>query len=143
MQVNRFGLGLRFRLPEAATGEASIQKVWEKIAAALTAEDVAGLQLFGGMQDRAPDGTAEDYYLALFTGGGLKQTRRVYEKLDGSVKPMLCPVRPYLENNVLLRVEGLVSLGQVGEDGVVSGGGESIPGLRFIQTTAEKRRKRR
>lgn len=143
MQVNRFGLGLRFRLPEAAEEAAFIQLVWENVAAALTAEDVAGLQIFGGMQDRAPDGSEERYYLALFTGGGLKQTRRVYEKLDASVKPMLCPVRPYLENNALLRVEGLACLGQIGEDGSVSGGEESIPGLRFIQAPAEKRRKRR
>ena len=112
-------------------------------AAALTAEDVAGLQLFGGMQDRAPDGTPENYYMALFTGGGLKQTRGVYEKLDGRVRPMLCPVRPYLENNALLRVEGLACLGQIGEDGVVSGGEESIPGLRFAETPGKKRRKRR
>jgi len=143
MQVNRFGLGLRFRLPEAAEATAFARLAWEEIAAALTAEDVAGLQLFGGMQDRAPDGTPENYYMALFTGGGLKQTRRVYEKLNASVKPMLCPLRPYLENNALLRVEGLVSLGQIGEDGIVSGGEESISGIGFAEAPGEKRRKRR
>ncbi len=119
MEVKRFGLGICFEIEKS---EQSVpEEFWKRLFAVLTVDDVKGLYVFGGQTSY---GSEEPYYLCVFTNGKLKVMRNVFNKLDADegIRKYMRLANPYLQNNALDKIEGLISYGEVLQDGSIVGG---------------------
>jgi len=141
MQVARFGLGVRFDVMDVKAVEQAARHFWEEIFSVLTAGDLSGLNVFGGYLEDPAYGAFANSYLCVFTGGGLKQMRNVFRKLDNDcgINMYLCASQPFIQNNALARIEGLTYYGKVQHDGTVTAGDSELFGLRLNQKHGKQR----
>lgn len=137
MEILKFGLGIRFDVMAGEEEQATPKQLWEEVLSVLTASDVKGMHVYGG---HAAYETADPCYTCVFTNGSLKEMRRVFKKLneDAGVDMYLAPTHPFLQNNALEKIEGLMFFGKVQRDGSVVGGD-----ARLEVQVCKKRGKRR
>lgn len=130
MRFLRFALGVRFAPRAGGVDEALAKASMEALLKALSAKDLEGLELHGGLDTvTQPEMPA---FIAVIKGGSLKTSRRLHEKLVASLGPALCKERPFIENNRVAHViDSLCYYGKVGTDGTLSGG-EGCYGLVCI-----------
>lgn len=121
MRFLRFALGVRFAPREGGVDEALAKASMEALLNALSAQDLEGLELHGGLDDvTLPEKPA---FIAVIKGGSLKASRRLHEKLGAALGPALCKERPFIENNrVAHLIDNLRYYGKVGADGALEGG---------------------
>jgi len=139
MQLNRFALGIKFDFLSGTAQNAFATRMFEELFSILTLPDLVGLEIYGGVMphlDETADAALGDIYLVVIMGGGLKQTRRIYQKIadDAAINMYLAHRRPFIENNRLLNVEGLEFLGEVQKNGKLTGGSELLSALRVPKT---------
>ncbi|MEG1811554.1 MAG: glycerate kinase [Clostridia bacterium] len=120
MEIKGFGLGIRFDLLHANMLEAetdmNVRRILEEIFSVLTATDLKGMYIHGGMEKNCSD----DYiYIVVISGGSLKEMRRIYRKLedDAAIDMYLAHANPYIENNRLAHINDLDYFGRVHKDG--------------------------
>lgn len=134
MQLNRFGLGVRFTALAEQPERDFARKVYEGIFSVLTLSELEGLSVYGGANPYAA-GTGEpvgqDMYLAVIMGGKLKQMRKVFAAIDddAALGMYLAHTHPYIENNRLAKMEGLNYYGQIQSNGRITGGDGTLDGL--------------
>lgn len=134
MQVNRFGLGIRFAAMAELPEREFARRVYEEIFSVLTLSELEGLQVYGGSDPLSGEvgiHSAGDIFLAVIMGGKLKQMRKVFEAIDddAAIGMYLTHTRPYIENNRLWRVEGLSCYGTIQKNGCITGGDGTLDGL--------------
>lgn len=124
MRVLRFGLGVRFYIDENDNKQTA--QIWEEVFSVLTASDVKGMHIYGGYMTYASDDVS---YICAFTNGGLRDMRRVYEKLrnDAGVAMYLTAAHPFIQTNALEKLEDFTFYGKVESDGSLSGGETGFP----------------
>lgn len=124
MKILRFGLGVRFYIDENDSKQTA--QIWEEVFSVLTASDVKGMHIYGGYMPYASDDVS---YICAFTNGGLKDMRRVYEKLrnDAGVAMYLTAAHPFIQTNALEKLEDFTFYGKVESDGSLSGGETGFP----------------
>ncbi len=139
MEVLRFGLGIRFDFfTDEVTEEQKTTALFE-LCSALPVSVTEGLLLFAGVHPLSePD--SRGVYTVVFTKGSLKKMRALYRTVesDAMLHCMLCPVTPYLQNNVIREFDDLEYLGEVGADGRVTGGARSD--LCFVKKPLPRRK---
>ncbi|MEA5060762.1 MAG: hypothetical protein VB049_12160 [Candidatus Pelethousia sp.] len=126
MKLMRFALGVRFASPGEAPDLTFAKACMEALFRVLTPKDVEGLRFYGGLDAITTPGSPA--FIAVMMGGSLKRTRLLFEKLSAVLRPMLCPEKPFIENNRVAHLSGLVYYGQGQADGTLSGG-ENVLGL--------------
>lgn len=110
MEILRFALGARFRLPEEPFGAAFEKECLKAVRQALSPQDMTGLHLYGGLDDCTdPQAPA---YIAVLMGASLKAARRLHGKLAPALGPQLCSERPFIESNRIAHLTGLTYYGQ-------------------------------
>ena len=121
MRFLRFALGVRFAPREGEVDEALAKASMEALLKALSAKELEGLELHGGLDDVTLPGNPA--FIAVIKGGSLKASRRLHEKLAAALEPALCKERPFIENNrVANLIDSLRYYGKVGADGALNGG---------------------
>ena len=138
MKILHFALGACFNVIE--NGELTPARLWEGIFSVLTAEDVAGMELHGGMAHSVSGEEGTPFYVCVFNGGNLKRMRKVYQKLSGDagVSRYLSETHPFLQSNALEKIEGLIYYGKAEKNGELKGGEAPF----FSVNICEKRSKR-
>ncbi|MEG1560734.1 MAG: glycerate kinase [Clostridia bacterium] len=123
MQIKKFGLGVRFDMLETTADESTEKMLFEEIFSVLTVNDVKGLKIYGGVSE-ADIGAGRNIYHVVFSGGGFKETKRIFTKLDNDagIGMYLTHTHPFIETNRLLYVDGLTYFGTVKRDGQLAGG---------------------
>ncbi len=142
MQVARFGLGIRFDMVDQEQQEEAARRFWEEIFSVLTAADVSGLNVYGGvMESGVLCAGQEQCYLCVFTGGGLRQMRGIYRKLDNDagVNMYLSATRPFIQNNTLNHIEGLTNFGRVQRGGGLLEGDAPLFGVTIHKRRGKRR----
>ena len=120
MEILRFALGARFPLPGPALEAAFKKECLEALLQALRPKDMAGLQLYGGL-DAHTDPQAPAY-IAVIMNASLKAARRVYDQLKPALAARLCPDWPFIESNRIAHLTGLTYYGQGDGTGSFAGG---------------------
>ncbi|MCH5278670.1 MAG: glycerate kinase [Christensenellaceae bacterium] len=153
MEVLRFGLGIRFETfdagiigktddhndgTDAYSEEPCRTELLTQLFSVLYAKDVSGLKLYGGYF-KLDDSDSESIYTVVFMNGGVKKTRKLFLKFDSDarIRGMLASYRPYIQTNVLRRVEGLTYFGEFNEDGTLMGGEVDL-GIRVMSKRENK-----
>lgn len=123
MEVERFGLGIRVDMMNVDFGRKEQEEVFSYVFAALSPKLLAGLKLYAG-RCKLDETDSDNVFTIVFIGGGLHKTRKLFLKLnnDTLIKSMLTSVCPYIQTNVLCKIEGLTYYGVFGPDGVLLGG---------------------
>ena len=105
MNISRFGIGFRFDSIENGDER---EHAFNLVFSAIERADVRGLQLFAGhfSVDESDD---KNIFTVAFAGGGIKQTRSLFEKLNDNplVSGALAEYRPVVQTNALRRAEKL------------------------------------
>ena len=110
MEILRFALGARFPLPGPALEAAFEKECLEALLQALHPQDMAGLHLYGGLDDCTdPQAPA---YIVVIMGASLKEARRLHGKLAPALGHQLCSERPFIESNRIAHLTGLTYYGQ-------------------------------
>ncbi len=127
MQLKRLGLGIRFDFLDMVPEDEVQRLVFEELFSVLTLSDIAGLQIYGGMDKNVQ--TEENVYIVVLMGGKLKRMRGIFEKLrqDSAIGMYLCHTLPFLENNRLAELQAPPYFGEVGKDGYLHGGDVPLP----------------
>lgn len=115
MNISRFGIGFRF---DAIEDGDEREHAFGLVFSALNKEDVRGLRLFAG-HFRVDDHDDESIFTVAFTGGGIKQTSGLFNKMNGNplVSGALAEYRPVVQTNALRRAEELAFFGRFDECG--------------------------
>lgn len=117
MNISRFGIGFRFDSVENGDER---EHAFNLIFSAIERADVRGLQLFAGhfSVDESDD---KNIFTVAFAGGGIKQTRSLFEKLNDNplVSGALAEYRPVVQTNALRRAEELAFYGRFDENGTL------------------------
>lgn len=117
MNISRFGIGFRFDSIENGDER---EHAFNLIFSAIERADVRGLQLFAGhfSVDESDD---KNIFTVAFAGGGIKQTRSLFEKLNDNplVSGALAEYRPVVQTNALRRAEKLAFYGRFDENGTL------------------------
>lgn len=120
MEILRFALGARFPLPGDTLEAAFEKECLEALLQALCPQDMAGLQLYGGLDEHTdPQAPA---YIAVIMNASLKAGRRVYDQLKPALASRLCRTRPFIESNRIAHLTGLTYYGQGDGMGGFAGG---------------------
>ncbi len=130
MDILKFALGVRFDLIKDDVTEEDVDYVLGQVSSVLSAEETAGLHLYGG-KTRLSDLDGEGIYTLVFMNGKMKGLREVYLRLEGDaiIKSLLERRIPFIQNNTIRAFKDMELLGTVGEDGTLSGG--SAAGIVF------------
>lgn len=123
MNILKFALGMRFDFLKDEYSDDDVSFILGEITKVLSASDVAGLHMYGGLAKIDPEDSA-GVYTVVFMNGKMKFTRNVYHKLNGdAVLRSYADNRiPFIQNNVIRNFEGLEFFGVIGEDGRLAGG---------------------
>ncbi|MFR7610681.1 MAG: hypothetical protein ACLUZ4_08035 [Christensenellaceae bacterium] len=117
MNISRFGIGFRFDSIENGDER---EHAFNLVFSAIERADVRGLQLFAGHfpVDESDD---KNIFTVAFAGGGIKQTRSLFEKLNDNplVSGALAEYRPVVQTNALRRAEKLAFYGRFDENGTL------------------------
>ena len=120
MEILRFALGARFPLPGDTLEAAFEKECLEALLQALCPQDMAGLQLYGGLDEHTdPQAPA---YIAVIMNASLKAGRRVYDQLKPALASRLCRTRPFIDSNRIAHLTGLSYYGQGDGTGSFAGG---------------------
>ncbi|MCR5610687.1 MAG: glycerate kinase [Clostridiales bacterium] len=123
MNILKFALGMRFDFLKDGYTEDDVSFILGEITKTLSASDVAGLHMYGGLA-KIDAADSNGVYTVVFMNGKMKFMRNVYHKLNGdAVLRSYSDSRiPFVQNNVVRNFEGLEFFGVIGEDGSLSGG---------------------
>lgn len=121
MDIIRFALGFRFDPSDSADGE-----VDRAVSAFLSCVDkslLQGLKLYAG-HFQLNENDNPDILTLIIMGGGLKQSRKVYNAVKSSryLMSLLADRRPIIQSNVMFKFDGFEHLGDFDENGNLSGG---------------------
>lgn len=130
MDILKFALGLRFDLLKDRVENEDVKYLLGQLSAVLSAEETAGLHLYGGAQ-KLSELDGDGVYTFVFMNGKMKPLREIYQRLEGDaiIKSLLERRIPYIQNNTIRGFSEMEFLGEIGEDGLLSGG--SVDGIFF------------
>ena len=140
MELKRFGLGIRFDLMSDAVDDTSARYMLEEVFSVLTVSELKGLSVYGGISN-ADKAAGQNIYTVVIMGGSLKEMRKIYEKLDNDagINMYLASTLPYIENNRLADMEGLLYFGEVKADGTMKNGDHDMYSLSVPKRHGKKR----
>ena len=148
MDIEKFGLGIRFDLDKTDTsadeGESAAEKfILTKFFENLITEDVEGLNLYTGEYKLNPAEKDGIFTIAL-TEGGHKCMKSLYNKIssDTQLSEYLTSYLPFVQTNVLRNAETLAYCGRFDENGILKGENSEpvfIPKMKTKTKTKKKR----
>ncbi len=140
MELKRFGLGIRFDLMSDAVDDTAARYMLEEVFSVLTVSELKGLSVYGGISN-SDKAAGQNIYTVVIMGGSLKEMRKIYEKLDNDagINMYLASTLPYIENNRLADMEGLLYFGEVKADGTMKNGDHDMYSLSVPKRHGKKR----
>lgn len=139
MEFLRFSLGVRFAKAEG--GSITPEDCWRMVFESASPLMTKGLQIFGTEED-VFDGEREQAYDCILSNASLSRSKALYTRLRENLvlSSHLCAYAPFVQNNRLERVKKVEFLGNVGEDGSLTGGAVAYAGMKFTGKNAWARR---
>lgn len=136
MDILKFALGIRFDSLKDSVGEDFKELVLSELTSSLSAKDVEGLHILGGVNKIDPR-DSEGVYTVVFMNGKLGKMRRLYSKIDGDGKlhSLLEARDPYVQNNVIRAFTDMEYFGAVSKNGRTEGGSRE---LVFLEKPVER-----
>ncbi len=112
MNFKYMAFSVCFSINEGESNDEVAKRAWEAVFNAVDYDDVASLDLYGGILENE---TKERAYVCAFVDGKFKQMRALFKKLDNNatLKGMLLKDAPYLQQNVLRPIETLAYFGRM------------------------------
>lgn len=136
MEYSKFTLGLRF----AMTSDANLtpEDCWNVVFAETPITHIQNAHLFGAMDDVAK-AESEQAYVCMFSNISLCEGKELYMQLQR--KPYLLSFltiyKPFIQNNLVEKCGNPTYVGEVQEDGAVTGSETAFGSMRFTGTDPE------
>ncbi len=133
MDYSKFTLGLRFAMTSDA--DLSPEDCWNVVFSEVPVTHMLKAHLFGAMDDVAR-AESETAYVCMFSNLPLSEGKELYAQLRK--KPYLLSFltiyKPFIQNNLVEKCGNPVYVGEVQEDGAVTGGDIALGSMRFTGT---------
>ncbi len=137
MEIHGFALGIRIEMLEKEYSDEVLSYELGRIFSAISDKILCDLELFSGKAS-IDDTDSDTVYTLVFMNGNVRRMRKLFAALDSDayVGSILTTYRPYIQTNVIAKIDGLIYRGKFGTHGELTGSDSSfdVPYLRSCAT---------